>query len=528
MIAASRLLGFAFANADLLFEIDARGTVLFSTGAESDYAPEGDLAGRPASSLFGSGETARLFDLVGKVGSSGRAGPVSIRLAAGGKAQLSMCRLPQNGARISCTLSRESAVVAAVPQPPAGLQSRESFLAAAAAAGDGNSELALVNVPGLPQLLAKLGEGAAEQLSKRIGTVIRASGIATAAQLSPSTFGAVAQALKGSNVLASCIRKALEGGLEQPIEQTIVSLKQTSLSPQQCMLAVRYVVDRFAREGNRVGKAAENLVAAFDALVESTQSRAIALSETVAEGKFALVYEPIVHLKSGELSHYEALARFDAAETTGEIVSFAEALGIADAFDLAVAVKVLAQAQATGQCIAFNVSGHTINSPPAFGLLAGLLARRRGMSSRVLIELTETAEISDLVRANAGIQALRAMGFKVCIDDFGVGAASFQYLHGLNVDFVKIDGSLIRKLGQSERDDNLLRGIVRLCGELGVKTIAEFIEDKSKLKRARELGFDLGQGHFIGRAASQIPEGGAVIESTAHLGKRKGVKESWG
>jgi EAL domain-containing protein (putative c-di-GMP-specific phosphodiesterase class I) len=526
MIEASRLLGFAFANADLLFEIDARGTVLFSTGAETDYTPEGELAGRSASALFASGDMPKLFDLVGRLGSSGRAGPVSIGLAKGGKAQLSMCRLPQNGARISCTLSRESVLVPAAAQPPTGLQSRERFFAAVAEANDGDSELALVNIPGLPQLLAKLGEGAAEQLLKRIGAVIRAAGITAAAQLSPSTFGAVAQALKGSNVLASCIRKALEGGLEQPIEQTIVSLKQSSLSPQQCMLAVRYVVDRFAREGNRAGNAAENLVAAFDALVQSTQSRAIALSETVAEGKFALVYEPIVHLKTGELSHYEALARFDAAETTGEIVSFAEALGISDAFDLAVAVKVLEQAQRSGYCIAFNVSGHTIDSPPAFGLLAGLLARRRNISSRVLIELTETAEITDLARANAGIQALRAMGFKVCIDDFGIGAASFQYLHGLNVDFVKIDGSLIRMLGQSERDDNLLRGIVRLCDELGVMTIAEFIEDETKLKRAREMGFDLGQGHFIGRGASELPKGAAVTESTARLGKRKGVRES--
>lgn len=528
MIEAARLLGFAFANADLLFEIDARGTVLFSSGAESDYAADGGLVGHPANVLFASSEAAKLFELAGKLSASGRAGPVQIGLAKGGSARLSMCRLPQNGARISCTLSREYLPAPAAAEPPAGLQSRESFLATVAETGDADSELALVNVPGLPQLLARLGHAAAEQVLKRIGAAIKAAGITAAAQLSPSTFGAVAQALKGSDVLATCIRKTLEGELDQPIEQTIVSLKQSNLSPEQRMLAVRYVVDTFAREGNRTGQAAETLVSAFDALVQSTQSRALALSETVAEGKFNLVYEPIIHLKTGELSHFEALARFDLAESTGEIVSFAEALGIADAFDLAVAVKALAQAQATGHCIAFNVSGHTIDSPPAFGLLAGMLARRRNIASRIFVELTETAEITDLARANAGIQALRAMGFKVCIDDFGAGASSFHYLHALNVDFVKIDGGLIRKLGLSVRDDAMLRGIVRLCGELGVKTIAEFIEDEDKLNRARRMGFDLGQGHFIGRPAAQIPNRRAATEAVSHFAKRKGAQETWG
>jgi len=527
MIEASRLLGFAFANADLLFEIDARGTVLFSSGAETDYSTEGDLAGRPAGSLFQASEAAKLFDLVGKVGARGRAGPVSIGLARGGKGRLSMCRLPQNGHRISCTLSRENVPAPAVAEPPAGLQTPETLLAAAQA-GDGNSDLALVNVPGLPQLLAKLGSNAGEQLLKRIGLAVKEAGIKTAAQLSPSTFGAVAQALKGSNVLATCIRKALEGELEQPIEQTIVSLKQSSLSPEQRMLAVRYVVDKFARDGNRAGNATESLVTAFDELVQSTQSRAIALSETLAEGKFSIVYEPIIHLNTGELSHFEALARFNGPESTGEIVGFAEALGISDAFDLAVAVKVLAQAERTGHCIAFNVSGHTIDSPPAFGLLAGLLARRRNISSRVFIEITETAEITDLARANAGIQVLREMGFMVCIDDFGAGAASFHYLHALNVDFVKIDGGLIRKLGLSKRDDNMLRGIVGLCRELGVRTIAEFIEDEIKLQCAREMGFDLGQGYFIGRAAARLPERRAATETVSRVAKRKGVQESWG
>ncbi|MGD0191077.1 MAG: EAL domain-containing protein [Rhizomicrobium sp.] len=168
-------------------------------------------------------------------------------------------------------------------------------------------------------------------------------------------------------------------------------------------------------------------------------------------------------------------------------------------------------------------------SPPAFGLLACLLSSRRGLAQHLLIEITETAEMTDLVAANAAIQVLREMGFEVGIDNFGAGAASFQYLHALAIDFVKVDGALVRKLGTSERDDRMLGGIVKLCGELGVKTIAEYVEDEDRLKRVRAIGFDLGQGHWFGAAIAEIPHPGVTAsEAVPRLGKRKGVQEGWG
>src|SRR5208282_884119 len=104
-------------------------------------------------------------------------------------------------------------------------------------------------------------------------------------------------------------------------------------------------------------------------------------------------------LNTGAVSHFEALARFAENENTAEIVGFAEALGIADAFDLAVAIKVisyLGKRDSGSASVAFNLSGRTLASPSAFGLLAGFLARNRALAARVLIEITETAEIDDI------------------------------------------------------------------------------------------------------------------------------------
>ena len=115
-----------------------------------------------------------------------------------------------------------------------------------------------------------------------------------------------------------------------------------------------------------------------------------------------------------------------------------------------------------------------------------------------MIEITETATIQDLSAAGMAVAALRAMGYRVGLDDFGAGAASINYLHAFPVDFVKFDGAMIAKIGQSKRDDALLAGMAKLCGELGVVTIAEWIENEAMAKQALALGFDDGQGKFLG------------------------------
>jgi len=218
--------------------------------------------------------------------------------------------------------------------------------------------------------------------------------------------------------------------------------------------------------------------------------------------------------------------RFD-ANKTAETVAMVEQLGMAASFDLAVAFKVLAAVQAEKDKsihVAINLSGHTIASSESFGLIAGILARHRALAPRLLIEITETAEIHDLEAANRSVAALRAMGYRVGLDDFGAGAASLNYLHGLTVDFVKFDGSLVKKLGTSERDDTLLRGMLKLCNELGMHTIAECIETQEQADMAREIGFDYGQGFFLGKPQKDL----RLATTGGFFAKRKGVQEGWG
>jgi EAL domain-containing protein (putative c-di-GMP-specific phosphodiesterase class I) len=113
--------------------------------------------------------------------------------------------------------------------------------------------------------------------------------------------------------------------------------------------------------------------------------------------------------------------------------------------------------------------------------------------------------MTDLRAANEAIQLLRKMGFRVGIDDFGAGAATVDYLRNLQVDFVKVDGGLIQRLGQSEKETALLKGVIQSCTEMGVETIAEWIDTHDKFKRCSEMGFRLGQGRFFGNALKELP-----------------------
>jgi EAL domain-containing protein (putative c-di-GMP-specific phosphodiesterase class I) len=134
-----------------------------------------------------------------------------------------------------------------------------------------------------------------------------------------------------------------------------------------------------------------------------------------------------------------------------------------------------------------------------------------------LIEVTETVELPDLVAADRAIQILRKMGYRVGIDDFGAGAATLQYLHGLSVDFVKVDGGLIDKLGKSAREDAIVRSVLASCSELGVETIAEWIDSPEKLNRCKTFGFQFGQGRYFGPTLKALPQAAKPLQRR-HIG----------
>jgi EAL domain-containing protein (putative c-di-GMP-specific phosphodiesterase class I) len=137
-----------------------------------------------------------------------------------------------------------------------------------------------------------------------------------------------------------------------------------------------------------------------------------------------------------------------------------------------------------------------------------------------MLEVTESHRLSDLPAANAQIQRLRAAGHVVCLDDFGAGSASLDYLRELEADIVKFDGCFVRSLDTRPRDVTLLRRLSELCAELGVVTVAEMIETEEVAQRVAGLGVKLGQGWLFGRPGPR--------PAVPPAPRRQGAKETWG
>ncbi len=529
---AARFLGFAFANADLLLEVDKMGKVSFAVGAATEFGGDDKMTGSALGRLFEPSESAKLSTHLHALGPGGRSGPLRLRLAGGTQTHVSLFRLPENGGRISCTLShmgKRRSMGGEEQDPQTGLANRDSFMSALPDTVDENDELSLIEVPELSKACESLPPQDADKLMQLIGQSLKAGDTKAAGRIGASKFGAIGPNAGSVREAGTRIREVLQAGgfAATDVQAELVSLKGQNLSDEQRVLAVRYVLGQFA-SGNLQDAAAEDISTIFEAMLNDTQSRAKALTETVADGNFTLQFQPLFDLKTGTVTHYESLSRFKDMPNTSEMIQFAEQLGIANMFDLAVVIKIHELVSATGTSgpvVALNLSGSTISSPAAFSLVAGLLARERKHAKQILIEITETSEIANLDEANLAVQTLRELGYRVGLDDFGAGAASLNYLHAFTVDFVKFDIALVKKLGTSARDDALVGGLIKLCGELGVETIAEGIENAQILTLVKSAGFDLGQGFHLGKPVDALPE---PVHAHSSVGKRRGASESWG
>jgi len=146
-----------------------------------------------------------------------------------------------------------------------------------------------------------------------------------------------------------------------------------------------------------------------------------------------------------------------------------------------------------------NLSGASLNEDTFLDFVRDMLARHAINPRRVCFEITETVAISHLERAINFITTLRALGCRFALDDFGSGLSSFGYLKNLPVDYLKIDGSLIRNLVENPVDAAMVRAIHQIGHVMGLKTVAEYVESEPLRQFLIEMGVDYMQGFAIER-----------------------------
>lgn len=183
---------------------------------------------------------------------------------------------------------------------------------------------------------------------------------------------------------------------------------------------------------------------------------------------------------------------------------FAEDIGLIDEFDYAVINRAIAKIRSMlkkggSPGIAVNVSGRSLSSQGFIFELLALLRNNKDLTQYLSIEITESATIHDLDALSLVLEEVREIGFRVYLDDFGAGAAGFQYLKKLKVDALKIDGAYIRDALTSAEDRAFLRSMVGLCKDLGIVTVGEWVETQEHATLLRQMGVDYGQGYFFGK-----------------------------
>ena len=152
--------------------------------------------------------------------------------------------------------------------------------------------------------------------------------------------------------------------------------------------------------------------------------------------------------------------------------------------------------------ISINLSANSLNDPLFWPFLSEILKSSPMPPDRVNFEITETAMINNLDSARSFMSVVRGAGHALILDDFGTGLSSFNYLRQFPVDGLKIDGSFIRQLKTSPVDRVIVESINEIAHKLGIRTVAEFVEDRETLEIVRKIGIDQAQGYAFGRPAA--------------------------
>lgn len=232
------------------------------------------------------------------------------------------------------------------------------------------------------------------------------------------------------------------------------------------------------------------------------------IRKALRENDLYLVFQPVVQLNNGNISHYEVLLRMRGEDgntiTPNNFIPAAERMGLIHAIDLWVvenAIEFLAALPSymSYVSLAINLSGAAFQYPDLLQVIRDKLELTWVDASRLTFEITETAAVDNFEKTRNMINKIRALGCKFALDDFGAGFCSFNYLKTFPVDYVKIDGQFVRNLENDETDQILVKSMVEIAAKLGKKTIAEFVESPNTALKLKEIGVNFGQGYAFGK-----------------------------
>ena len=236
------------------------------------------------------------------------------------------------------------------------------------------------------------------------------------------------------------------------------------------------------------------------------------IREALETDAFVLHFQPLLHIASGTISHYEALLRLKTPRgLVGPQVFLPAAVRFGlmadiDAWVMEQGVRALAAlGPASGLKLSVNLSSFAFENDGLAGRVRSLLREHALEGGRIVLEITEQLAVRFAASTDRQVTLLRDLGCRIAIDDFGTGYSSFSYLKRLPVDYLKIDGSFVKSLPRDKIDQSMVRMVGEVARAAGMQTVAEYVQNAATLSLLARYGIDYAQGFYVGRSVARLP-----------------------
>ncbi len=230
------------------------------------------------------------------------------------------------------------------------------------------------------------------------------------------------------------------------------------------------------------------------------------IQEALSDNHFLLYKQSVQALEDDNIKRYEILVRMQGEDgklySPGSFIPAAERFNLVESLDKWVideAFRLIKEGFLNTAEVSINLSGASMGDVNMVGYVINKLEQYDIAPERLFFEITETAMVTNLANAQKFMATLQGVGCRFALDDFGSGVSSFVYLQNLHVDLLKIDGGLIRGIVKNKINESMVRAINDIGHAMGIKTVAEFVEDRLVYDAIRDIGIDYAQGYYVGR-----------------------------
>jgi len=234
------------------------------------------------------------------------------------------------------------------------------------------------------------------------------------------------------------------------------------------------------------------------------------VKRAIKEDRLTFAYQPVVDAVTEKVHFFECLMRMrmpgGALIPAERFVPVIEQLGLIKTIDRRALELAIEDLEANSDItLAVNISGLTATDRSWLRALTSRLKDRPHLAQRLIVEITETAALQDIEETASFVAAVRDLGCRVAVDDFGAGYTTFRHLKSLTVDMVKIDGSFVRDIDNCGENQLFIRNLLGLARTFGLITVAECVENADDAAYLRDQGVDLLQGYHFGKPETAPP-----------------------